>query len=88
MRVRKVSPMIPTTKMMAESKTGNWSIHGLGPYWYELSTLGVGGSEMFGKWVSLSLMITAPARLGYVKTRVGVQEGGGVWRAYAAGARG
>lgn len=56
--------MIPTTKMTADSRTGNWSIHGLGPYWYELSTVGVGGRDIPGKWVSLSLIIAAPARLG------------------------
>ena len=79
-RVRNVSPMIPTTRMTAESSTGNWSIHGLGPYWYELSTVGVGGREMFGKWVSLLLMITAPARLACrrVRTDVDVSEGSGV----------
>ena len=63
MSVRNVRPMIPTTRMTADSRTGNWSIHGLGPYWYELSTVGVGGSEIPGKWVSLSLITTAPARL-------------------------
>jgi len=72
MRVRNVSPMIPTTRMTADSRTGNWSIHGLGPYWYELSTVGVGGREIFGKWVSLSLMITAPVRLGCTRMRTGV----------------
>jgi len=63
MRVRNVSPIIPTTRMIAESKTGNWSIHGLGPYLYELSAVETGGRERFGKWVSLSLRITAPAKL-------------------------
>jgi len=63
MRVRNVSPIIPMTRMMAESKAGNWSIHGFGPYWYELSAVETGGRERFGKWVSLPLMITAPARL-------------------------
>ena len=49
MRVRNVNPMIPTRSITADSKTGNWSIHGFGPYWYELSRVGVGGREMFGK---------------------------------------
>ena len=69
MRVRNVSPMIPTTRMMAESITGNWSIHGLGPYWYELSAVETGGRGMFGKWVSLSLMFTAAAKLGRARVR-------------------
>jgi len=63
MRLRNIGPMIPTTKMTAESKTGDQSIQGLGPYWYEPSIGGVGGRGMFRKWVLLSPIIIAPARL-------------------------
>lgn len=90
MSVRNVNPMIPTTRMMAESMTGNWSIHGFGPYWYELSTVETGGRGMSGKWVSLSLMITAPAKLGNTRVRTGGRRARGSLEGttYIAGVRG
>lgn len=43
---------------------------------------------MFGKWVSLSLMITAPARLEWIKVRRGARAREGEWRTYTAEVKG
>ena len=49
--------------------TGNWSIHGVGPYPVIRSTVGAGGREIEGKWESCSRIISQTAYLGIVRQR-------------------